>query len=351
MALVPISELKPGMRLSEDIRLKDGRLLLLAGFIIKEIYIESLEAFGVESVEIDDCTMDADNYTDPQKIYDDAYLSIKNIMDSVRAGYNIDVAAILNTVSGIVFNVINKDMVMVQISGMKDIDNYTYYHSLNVCIYSVITGKTLGMNADELTQLGVGALLHDIGKCKIPMEILMKPGKLTDEEFYVMKLHTYYGNEIILDTPGLDKRTATVALQHHEKWDGTGYPYKMQKDTIDIFARIVCVVDVYDAITSDRVYRKKCAPYEAFKFIRENSGKLFDPKVCDAFISSIKLYPENSLVVLSTGEIGRVISAGSNVSDKPEIYVFTRKFGPPVLNPYIINLEDNPSTEIVELYK
>lgn len=351
MAHVPISEVKPGMKLSEDIRLKDGRLLLLAGFVIKTIYIESLEAFEVEYVEIDDSTLNVENYPDPEKIYDDAYDSVKNIMDSVRAGLDIDVAAALNTVSCIVYNVINKDMVMVQLSGMKDIDNYTYFHSLNVCIYSIITGKALGMNVDELIQLGMGGLLHDIGKCKIPLEILMKPDKLTDEEFYIMKLHTFYGNEIILDTPGLDKRTATVAIQHHEKWDGSGYPYKIQKDMIDIFSRIVCVVDVYDAITSDRVYRKKCAPYSAFKFIRDNSGMLFDPQICDAFISSIRLYPENSLVVLNTGEIGRIIGTGTCIGEKPEIYVFTRKFGPPVLNPYIINLQDDPTAEIIEILK
>ena len=146
---------------------------------------------------------------------------------------------------------------MLQLTGIRDIDNYTFLHSVDVCIYSIIIGKKLGYGKEPLMTLGMGAILHDIGKCKVPVEILQKPDRLTDEEFHTMKLHTVYGYEIIKNSYQLSTKIANIAFQHHEKWDGSGYPMGISQIDIDPLSRIVALADVYDALTSDRVYKKR----------------------------------------------------------------------------------------------
>lgn len=231
MATVPISELKPGMKLAKDVCLNDNRLLLLSGFVMKTLYIESLRSFGIASVEIDDTTMDPVEYVSLEKVYFEAFDSIKSIMTSVREGEEIDVQLTCHTV------------------------------------------------------------------------------------------------------------------------DGTGYPYRLKGDSVNLDSRIVCITDVYDALSSDRVYKKKSLPHATVDYIPQNAGTLFDPGIVEAFISSMDIYPDNQVVVLNTGEIGSIINKGSGINEKPQIYVITRKYGPPVLNPYVVNLQENPSAEIIDMLK
>lgn len=325
MIKIPVSELKPGTKLAKDVYLNDGRLLLLSGFVIKSRYIRKLELLEVPFVFIEEGEIISLDMISEEKVYSEAFNTIKSVLSSVRDGKEIDIPAVKDTVNDIVQKVINNESVFIQLTGIRDIDNYTFLHSVDVCIYSVITGRNLGLSKEELTELGIGAVLHDIGKCKIPLEILMKPGKLTEEEFHVMRLHSIHGHEIINNTSGLSKRIANIACQHHEKWDGTGYPLGLSNYQIDKFARIVTVADIYDALTADRVYKKKDLPHEAAEYISCYSSILLDPDITNVFMRHMAFYPEGSIVLLNSGEIGSVIEAGKHTSLRPKVRIIALK--------------------------
>jgi len=348
---VPLAQLKPGMKLAKDVRLRDGRLLLLSGFIVKPLYIRKLEAFNVNDIFVEEGPYTPIEEFEEEKLYNHAAVTIKNIFSMARKNEHADLSVVKDTVSDMLNKVIENETVMLQLTGIRDIDNYTFLHSVDVCIYSIIIGKRLGYGKEPLMALGLGAILHDIGKCKVPIELLQKPDKLTDEEFHQMKLHTVYGCEIIKNSYHLSTKVANIAFQHHEKWDGTGYPMGLSSNTIDPLARIVALSDVYDALTSDRVYKKRELPHVAAEYIKNNAGVLFDPFIVDLFINSIAVYGDGTLVLLNTGELGSVISSGNLVNGtKQKISVFSNKSGPPVLQPYIVDLNERKDAEIVEIF-
>ena len=270
-------------------------------------------------------------------------------MESVRDGDSIDVPVLRDTVDGIVQKILNDDNVFMKLTGIRDIDNYTYLHSVDVCIYSVIAGKSLGLSDDMIRQLGMGSILHDIGKCKIPLSILNKPARLTKNEYEIIKRHADYGYDIVRKTPDIDPTVAIIALQHHERYDGTGYPTGRSGKDIDLLARIVAVADVYDALTANRVYRKRFMPHEAAEYIMANSSTHFDSEILKVFLDNIAIYPSDIIVMLNTGEIARVVGAKGNQSLRPKVMVITRKEGPPVLDPYEIDLMENTHISIVDI--
>ena len=350
MIQLKLSQLKPGMKLAKDVILPDGRLLLLSGFTIKPMYLRRLESFRVEKVYVEEGHFEPIEEFVEERVYSHAVATIKNIFTLTKRTLDADISVIKDTVNDIMTRIIDNETVMLQLTGIRDIDNYTYLHSVDVCIYSIILGKKLGYGNEPLTALGMGAILHDIGKCKVPLEILQKPGKLTDEEFYEMKLHTVHGCEIIRHTYCMGTKVANIAFQHHEKWDGSGYPMGISANVIDPLARIVALADVYDALTSDRVYKKRELPHIAAEYIKQNSGTLFDPFIVDLFLNSIAVYGAGTLVLLNTGEVGSVVSSGSVSGERQKISVFSNKAGPPVLHPYIVDLNQNRDVEIVEIF-
>jgi len=347
---LPLSQLKPGMKLAKDVRLPDGRLLLLAGFAVKPLYLRKLEAFNIDHVYVEEGQYTPIEEFEEEKIYNHAYTTIKNIFAMARKDEKADLASVRTSVGDILRRVMENETVMLHLTGIRDIDNYTFLHSVDVCIYSIILGKKLGYGKEPLMSLGMGAILHDIGKCKVPLDILQKPGKLTDDEFAQMKLHTVRGCEIIKNTWRMNPKVANIAFQHHEKWDGTGYPLGTSSNLIDPLSRIVALADVYDALTSDRVYKKRELPHKAASYIKSNAGLLFDPFIVDLFINNIAAYRDGTLVLLNTGELGSVISSGEAGSERQKISVFSNKWGPPVLQPYIVDLNENSDIDIVEIF-
>ncbi|MGE5614007.1 MAG: HD-GYP domain-containing protein [Bacillota bacterium] len=350
MNKIPVSQLKPGMKLARDIVLDDGRLLLLAGFSIKPLYIRKLEAFNIREVYVEDGPYEVMEEFEEERIYTHAAAIIKRVFSLTQKNETADISIVKNTVEEILSKIIENETVMLQLTGIKDIDNYTFLHSVDVCIYSIIMGKKMGYGNDPLMSLGLGAILHDIGKCRVPALLLQKPDRLTDEEFENMKLHTVYGYEIIKNTYMLNNRIANIAFQHHEKWDGSGYPMGLSRDSIDPLSRIVALADVYDALTSDRAYKKKVLPHIAAEYIKKNSGILFDPFIVNLFINSITVYTEGTLVLLSSGEVGSIICPGNSNGKRQKVNVFSRKSGPPVLQPYIVDLNKKKDLEIVEIF-
>lgn len=348
MKKVAPDELKPGMKLAKDIILDDGRFLLLKGFTLKKRYLDKIRLYNIPFVYVEDEIEEVENFSE-EVIYTETFHTIKNVMQAVREGNNVDVDSVKRTICQIICRIINNDNVFMKLTGIRDIDNYTYLHSVDVCIYSIITGKNMNLPMEVLNNLALGAILHDIGKCKIPLQILNKPARLTDSEFELIKKHTEYGYEIIERTSGLNEDIAKIALNHHEHWDGAGYPKGLKSGEIDFLSRIVAIADVYDALTANRVYRKRFMPHEAAEYIIANSGTQFDPQLTGVFIQSIAVYPPDIIVMLNTGEIARVVASKGAPSIRPKVMVITRKEGPPVLEPYEIDLSKNPQYSIVDI--
>ncbi len=348
MKKINLNDLAPGMKLAKDVILDDGRFLLLKGFTIKNRSIEKIRLHKVPYLYVEDEIGNVE-WCSEETVYTETFQTIKSVMESVREGEDISLPLIKETVDEIIHMILNDDNVFMKLSGIRDIDNYTYLHSVDVCIYSVIAGKSMNLSSSIICDLGLGAILHDIGKCKIPLSILNKPARLTEDEYRIIKRHTEYGFEVVSKTPGVSEHIANIALLHHEHWDGTGYPTGKAGEEIDTLARIVAIADVYDALTANRVYRKRFMPHEAAEYIMANSSSRFDPDILKTFLSNIAFYPANIIVLLNTGEIARVVESKGTVSIRPKVMVITRRNGPPVLEPYEIDLMNNPTVFIVDI--
>lgn len=345
----PILTLQAGMKLARDVILDDGRILLLRGFIVKSRYIKRLQAYKIDHVFIEDDLVPVDKI-DEERIYEDAFGNIKSVMESIRKGESMVVEVLKDTVNEIVQHIMNDDTVFMALTGIRDIDNYTFLHCVDVCIYSIITAKAMGLSFDEIRELAMAAILHDIGKCRVPLEILNKPDKLNNEEYFIIKNHAIYGMEITKNTPGLSSKISRMICQHHEKWNGTGYPVGLKSFDIDRGARIISIADVYDALTANRIYRKRYMPHEAAEYLMSESEQHFDPKILHTFISNIAIYPEDVVVMLNTGEIARVLPSPRGIlSMRPLVSVITKKDGPPVFNPYVIDLQKNPTVFVIDI--
>lgn len=348
MRKVFLPDLETGMKLARDVYLDDGRILLLAGFAIRPKYVQRLESYRIPFVYVED-THESMPVPNEERIYEEAHQAMHEVMDNVREGNALDVAVMKQTVHEIVDSLLFDDTIFMNTTGIRDIDNYTYLHSVDVCIYSLITGKHMGLPKEELYELGLGAILHDIGKCRIPLEILNKPSRLTRDEYLEMMQHSQYGVDITHSTMNLSERIVHIIEQHHEKWDGSGYPAGLTGTKIERFARIVAVADVYDALTANRVYRKRYMPHEAAEYLMAQAEFQFDTDIIRSFLEKISIYRENMVVMLNTGEIARVLPARGVITLRPKVLVITRKDGPPVLAPYELDLATHPTTFINEI--
>lgn len=354
MDKVKVIDLQPGMKIGKNIFDKYGKLLLGEGTILREHYIRKLELYGVTEVTVDDnAVINNDELAKEIEkcdiIYQDAFNAIKEVLLKVKNSKSIDTGDIAEVVENIVDRVTENAQTLLRISSIREMDNYTYLHSIDVCIYSVIMGKNLGLDNKNLRKLGLGAILHDIGKGMIPSEILLKPGPLTEKEFSIMKNHTTYGYEIITNTSNLDKDIANIALQHHERWDGLGYPYHLKANDIDIFARIVTICDIYDALTANRVYRGRILPHEAAEYIINNDGIIADPALTKNFVQNVAVYPIGATVLLSTGEIGKVSEIHNVMPLRPVVDIFSHRDSQKNIEEHKLNLMDELTVFIVDV--
>ncbi|HBH7873206.1 TPA: HD-GYP domain-containing protein [Vibrio parahaemolyticus] len=213
------------------------------------------------------------------------------------------------------------------VSALRQKDSYLLEHSVNVACLLVSFGKHLGLDKDTLKQLAIGGIIHDVGKIKVDDKILHKPARLTPEEFEHMKLHQVFAGEIIVEVKGLSDVSRDVCLMHHEKLDGTGYPRGLSGDEIPIHGRMSCIVDIYDALTADRCYKKGMSSAEAFKILLSLTPFHLDPDLVYKFINCIGVYPVGSIVELSDGRVGIVWSSNPSQALKPEVKCFySRKY-------------------------
>ncbi len=280
--------------------------------------------------------------------------AVYNIMQDVRLGKSIDTASAKQAVAGMVDSIIRNPDALICLGQLKSKDEYTALHSLRVCILALAFGRHLDFTREELNILGLGALLHDIGKMKVPTEILNKPGRLTAGEFETMKSHVPQGVAILESTRGIPDLAIDVARYHHERFNGAGYAGGLKGEQISRFGLIGAIVDCYDAITSDRAYHSGLSSHEALKKMYEWRITDFDAMLVEQFIQCMGIYPIGSLVEMNTGSIGVVVTINRMRRLKPRVVLVLTPEKLPYLKPKIVNLSEragNGSHRALEIRK
>jgi len=349
---VTVEELVEGMILGTSIHDDLGNVLLSEGLELTPTTIDRIDKLNINRVPI---LYEVEELIKP-KMEDDSIdraciektiYETRVIMDKSLKKFQFNelvefekLKAVVNQLLG---EILARDFVTINLAKIKDTDTYLLEHSVNVCLLSLITGIYYGYGKPELVDLGLGALLHDIGKMFIPEEIINKPSKLSDDEFNIVKNHTTFGGEAAKKINGLSSESIDIILYHHERIDGKGYPMSVNSERIPVYAKIVSVADVFDAITSDRVYRDRIDAYTAVEFIIGETGTKFDRDVVRVFLKLVGYYPIGLRVALNSGEQGIIKKKNKK---KPVVRILLDEHTRPVPGYYEVDLKKNPSVLI-----
>ncbi|WP_345793859.1 HD-GYP domain-containing protein [Thauera sp. JM12B12] len=264
---------------------------------------------------------------DARQLHREANQIVRDMLVDVRLGKQVELEKIEPLVERIVDSIFTDQGALLPLARLKQHDSYTFQHSVSVCALMTAFARTLEVPRDVIREIAIGALLHDVGKARVPDEILNKPGKLTDAEFEHMKNHVVQSKIILQATPGISEIALDVAAQHHERFDGSGYPNKLAADQISLYGRMAAIVDVYDAITSERVYHKGMAPTQALRKLLEWSAKHFEPRLVKAFIRSVGIYPTGALVRLESRRLAVVQAQNEDKPMEPRVKVIFHTAG------------------------
>lgn len=267
--------------------------------------------------------------------------AVVSMFQEARMGLAIEAEAAAPLVEEISNSVLRNPGALISLARLKTADDYTFMHSVAVCALMIALARKLGLDEQQTRDAGMAGLLHDLGKAMIPMEILNKPGKLTDEEFDLVKTHPEEGHKLLLGGIGISEMTRDVCLHHHEKIDGSGYPKRLNGETMSLFAKMGAVCDVYDAVTSNRPYKAGWDPAESIKRMAEWKGH-FDPIVFQAFVKSLGIYPIGSFIRLESGKLGVVVEQGEQSLLKPKVRVFFSTKSQAYIKPETIDLARSP---------
>ncbi|NQX59582.1 HD-GYP domain-containing protein [Paenibacillus qinlingensis] len=359
MLFMPINMCQPGMRLAKNIYNDDGMVLLAVNVELTQRLLDRLFSYGIDYIYIEDAR--TNDIIQEDVIQDEtrskAVIEIRNTFKKVMEDSNkrgavnyYDIGRNFRDVMKMIIDDLSAhEGAMVMLNNMNVKDNYLFQHSVNVSIYAIMLGISYGYSRDKLETLGLGALLHDIGKTKVPLGILRKPSQLTPQEFNEMKNHTTYGFNLLKDEPNIPLLSAHCALQHHERINGSGYPRGIQGGEINEFARWIGLVDSYDAMTTTRVYRRPLLPHEAMEQLFAGSGTMYDQSQIALFRDKIAIYPLGITVRLNTGEYGLVSKLNMSVPHRPTIRVLQDEAGTVLKEPYEIDLSSKLSILISEI--
>lgn len=341
MRFVAANCLREGMHLAKPLY-RGPNTMLSSGITLNDTYIDGIRRSGYSGAYIeDDLSRDIeviDAISD--ELRTETIRGIQKIISGTQQGskksrpFNLtaQVECIVRELSG------NRD-VMVNMLDLCSFDSYTYSHSLNVAVLSIVLGIAMNFPLNDLVSLGCGALLHDIGKVFIQKRIVQKTGPLTPEEFEQMKTHSRVGYDYIMEEYRLPPRNCRPILEHHERYDGSGYPAKKRGTEISLYGRITAVADVYDALVSERPYRKALPPNEGVEYVMASAGTLFDPEAVNAFTRKIAPYPVGTSVTLSNGWTGLVVRNYTSYCLRPKVRIYQQDGV--AVKPFEISLKDD----------
>lgn len=339
MNYVAIGKLLVGMILGENIYRND-QLVISSDVVISSRHIDMLKRLNISQVKIKqekEVNINSLFKIDLKSRYKNSVKKFKEICFSLAIGNVLIYDEIKELIDPLINEISENPKLAMKLWQIEMSDFYTYEHSVKVCMLSVFMSKWLGKSDFYINEIGKSALLHDIGKCNIPNEILNKPDMLTLDEFNVIKTHSTLGFILLSTTKELSSDILNGILHHHERYDGSGYPSQLIGEDIHEYARIISITDVFDAMTSNRVYRQCMNPFKVIEIMEESSGE-FDPKLKRIFISHIKEFYIGSKILLQNGETAKIIKS-STISYRPIIEIENK----------IIDLSINYDIEIKEL--
>ncbi|MDA8238898.1 MAG: HD domain-containing protein [Nitrospiraceae bacterium] len=266
-----------------------------------------------------------------KKTYFNAVSFTRGVINKIKGGEKVNIKKAKRVIETMVDHILEEEQLLLGMTAIKDYDEYTYHHSVNVSILSIALGQRLGLNRKTLTDLGMVALFHDIGKMDIPYEVLNKPSNFTDEEWKIIRKHPVWGVKALLKLKKLDPLTtksAIVSFEHHMNFDLSGYPRASKRFDLDFFSKIVCLADQYDAMTSSRVYsRIPMAPDKALSIMMERSGSQLDPLLFKFFINMVGVFPIGTVVMLNTKELGLVCESNQLFPARPRVMIIIDEKG------------------------
>lgn len=351
MRKVHINSVKPGEKLARPIHQENGNILLGAGVELSQRFIDRLAGLGIDMLFIDDPLTDGLEPTSAirdetrKTASDTIFKTMTSLMDQpVIKGRTIapDLGRTFRKVFGdIMQDLVRREDIMVSLTNIHVADSYLFQHSLNVAILAGIMGLARGYNRNQLEELGMGALLFDIGMTQVPKEIVMKTTSLTDKERVLMEKHTEDGFNMIRANHDISLLSAHCALQHHERYDGSGYPRKLKGDGIHEYAQIVAIADVFDALTSPRPHRKRHTPSEAIEFLFAAGNTYFNIDLIKLFCKHISIYPVATTVLLSTGQIAVVVSNDPLAVSRPVVRIIREANGSAPAEAYEIDMKND----------
>ncbi|MGE5702278.1 MAG: HD-GYP domain-containing protein [Clostridia bacterium] len=331
MRLISIKQVKPGMRVGKSIFTEDGKVLLGAGVVLTDKLILGLIRTGVVSVYVDDprtsdiVVPDLISPETRNQAVDTIQKTVRQITNSNKVARRISVKDMgmhfQEVFHSIMSDLMNNENMLLHLTNLCSHPGAIYHHSVNVAVMATAVGMSLGYNRNQLKDLGIGALLHDIGKVQLPEEMIAKTTRWTDEEMEIAKQHTTNGFNIIRKQHDISLLSAHVALQHHERLDGSGYPQGLKGSQVHEYAQIVGICDVYDSLTTPRPWRRRFLPQDALEYLMGAGGHMFDIRLIRAFREHIAIFPLGSSVVLNTGESGVICKVDPLYSHRPTVRV------------------------------
>jgi len=323
------ANLVPGMTLAHPVYDFHGQFLLQKGTILTESYIKALQNRCILTVYAEGVAIPDDFITHQhEEVLDEtiranAFASIQNLFEK---GDAVAVKAVAASVESIMRELMAGKIALGALTEISSADAYAYAHAVDVCILSLETGIALKYEKNKLLKLGVGCMLHDLGEIKTPIEILSKPGELTHDEYEILKKHPrdgyYFAKSLQAD---LDESSALIIYRHHERYDGSGYPLGLAGKGLDEMSLICAIAEVYSSMTATRAYQKAVGINEVYEYLMAAGYSIAGQRVLDAFLHCVTPFPEGSMVLLSTGEIGVVTQTNHGMPLRPKVYITARK--------------------------
>lgn len=354
MRLVETLSVEVGTKLGKVIYNEKGKILVNKGVTLDGRMLKRLIQLGITYIYIEDKQTEDIIFKDPisnplkQKALTTIVDTFKQVQSDPISSRSFVLEKSVKEFKAIIQHIMSElnetPELMSILSDVCVHDTYIFTHSLNVTLYSLAIGIELKLPSSQLEDIGLGAIMHDIGKVAIPKEILLKPERLTNEEFTVIKTHATEGFELLRNTQTVPLLVAHCAFQHHERLDGSGYPRGIKEQDIHDYAKIIAVADVFDAVTSNRVYRPAMLPHEGLEMLYAGVERQFQTKIIKAFHKSVAIYPNGITVELNDGRKGVVVQQNVSLSDRPIVRVLEENGCK--ISPYEINLEKELSVVV-----
>ncbi|TCS77805.1 HD-GYP domain-containing protein [Pectinatus cerevisiiphilus] len=353
MIILPVARLRPGMTICQSVFDDKGLFLLRRGTKLSSFYIFKLKRAGIKEIAVASTNAYA-NYPLSEDIVCEttriaAIKNLSNTIDHLEKKGILLLDKLQSSISAIIREVTSNKQALVQLNDIRMYDSYTLVHSVNVSILSALIGSLLNLTHEEMEDLTLGAILHDIGKIAIPIELLNKKTPLTQDEFIFMKKHPVFSVQKLHEGGCFNANIIDIAGQHHEKIDGTGYPYGLRGNQIHLFAKIAAIADVYDALTSVRPYKKAYKPHISFTIMTSHSKGQFDTNLLQKFFDHVALYPNGTILKTNRGIaivkesfLGKVLT--------PIIYIFADGNNVLFKTPILVDMSQDNSCTIESVY-